>query len=307
MYPQTAPEVEGLEERSITLYGSRDLAKIGVRGVSGELSMNARVRAFGAILVIGVSGSPSEIERRPIRPDLPTIDIIFVHQGEFEYLHSGVWVASSSPLIIASSGLPNRVRFVSDWRFVVARVPREQMVQFVPMLGDDARFFDELSVSERAMGAFLTQSVESEQPVSPGDSQTVDRMVLEMAGSVLRARQGTNPPSGSPRAAARDRAMATISADSSDPRLDPAGVARAVGMSLRHLQVIFAEAGTSIAGEIRRERARISRSILQDSRFDHLTIGDVSARAGFGSSDSMRRALEDIYRLTPRELRIGRA
>ncbi len=303
MTAETAPGVEGLEERSITHYGEADMARVGVRGVGGSLGMNAKVRAFGAILAIGVSGAPSEFERRPLRPGLPTIDIVFVQRGEFAYLEGGEWVRSRGPLMVAPSGLPNRVRFTTDWKFVVARVPREALLPFVPMLTDEVRIYSELTVPEKAMEAFLAQSVDSEQEVSPGDSHTVDRMVLEMAGAMLRGRQGEGLQPGSPHAVLRDRVLAQIAKQSGDSQLDPARLAREAGVSLRHLQSVFAEAGTSVAGEIRRERARVARSTLQDPRFDEIGIEEIAARSGFGSSVTMRRALDDIYRLSPRELR----
>lgn len=279
------------------------MARLGVRGVDGKLGMAARVRAFGAILVIAVSGSGSEFERRPLRPGLPTVDIIFVQKGEFSYQEAGIWITSSGPLMIAPSGLPNRVRFNSEWKFVVARVPRQALLPFVPMLTDEVRVFSELSVPEKAMEAFLEQSVESEQEVSPGDSSTVDRMVLEMVGAVVRGRQSGRLLQGSPHAVLLDRVMFQINAHSSDSQLDPARLAREAGVSLRHLQAVFSEAGTSVAGEIRRDRARIARSTLQDARFDELTVEEVALQSGFGSSVSMRRALDEIYRLNPRELR----
>lgn len=300
---ETAADIEGLEDRSITVYQQGDLARTGVRGVSGDLGMEARVRAYGAVLVIGVSGTGSEFERRPVRPGLPTIDIIFVQKGEFAYLEGETWIASQGPLMVAPSGLPNRVRFNSDWQFVVARIPREMLLPFVPMLSDEVLIYEELSVPEKAMEAFLTQSVASEQEVSPGDSHTVDRMILEMAGTMLRSRKGDALQPGSPHAALRDRVSLEIAKHSGDVQLDPARLARDAGVSLRHLQAVFADADTSVAGEIRRERARIARSTLQDQRFDELSIEEVAGQSGFGSSVSMRRALDEIYRLSPRELR----
>lgn len=283
------------------------MAREGVRGVNGDLGMSARVRAFGAVLVIGVQGTGSEFERRPVRPGLPTIDIIFVQQGEFAYLEHGVWITSKGPLMVAPSGLPNRVRFTSEWKFVVARIPREALLPFVPMLSDSVHIYEELTVSEKAIEAFLEQSVSSEQEVTASDSHTVDRMVLEMVGTMLRGRQGEDLQPGSPRAVLRDRALVTIAKQSADSQLDPARLARETGVSLRHLQAVFSEAGTSVAGEIRRERARVARSTLQDARFDDLSIDEVAKRSGFGSSVSMRRALEEIYRLSPRDLRNRRA
>ena len=299
----SAASVEGLEDGSITVYGQNDLVRQGVRGVGGTLGMAARVRAFGSVLVIEVSGTGSEFERRPLKPGLPTIDIIFVERGEFAFTDGSSWVSSSAPLMIAPSGLPHRVRFTSAWSFVVARISREALLPFVPMLSDEVRIYDELSVPERAMRAFLQQAVEGEDQVSPGDRHTIDTMVLEMAGRMLRGRQGEKLSPASPHAMLRDRVMLSIAQQRADLQLEPARLAREAGVSLRHLQAVFSGAGTSVAGEIRRERARVARSTLQDARFDELSIEEVAREAGFGSATSMRRALEQIYRLSPRELR----
>lgn len=307
MNGHSAAGIEGLKDRSITTYQPTDMARLGVRGVDGNLGMVARVRAYGAILVIGVSGTGSEFERRPVRPGLPTIDIIFVQEGDYSYLEAGEWITSSAPLIIAPSGLPNRVKFNSAWKFVVARVPRQALLPFVPMLTDEVRIYDKLTVPEKAMEAFLEQSVESDEEITAGDSHTVDRMVLEMVGSVVRGRQGEQLPQGSPHAALRDRVMIEINKYSTDSQLEPARLAREAGVSLRHLQAVFSDAGTTLAGEIRRDRARIARSTLQDARFDELSIEEVAKQSGFGSSVSMRRALDEIYKLSPSELRNRRS
>ncbi len=299
----SAASVEGLEDGSITVYNQTDLTRRGVRGIGGTLGMAARVRAFGSVLVIEVSGTGSEFERRPLKPGLPTIDVIFVERGEFAYIDGGSWVSSRAPLMIAPSGLPHRVRFNSAWSFVVARIPREEMLPFVPMLSDEVRIYEELSVPEKAMRAFLQQAVEGEDQVSPGDRHTVNLMVLEMAGRMLRGRQGESWSQTSPHAMLRDRIMFAIAQQSADLQLDPARLAREAGVSLRHLQAVFSGAGATVAGEIKRERARVARSTLQDARFDDLSIEQVAREAGFGSATSMRRALEQIYRLNPRELR----
>lgn len=302
----SAVDIEGLPERSIIEYADGDMQREGVRGAGGDLGMNARVRAFGVILVIEAWGTGSEIERRPVRPGVPTIDIIFVQSGEFEYLDGAAWRTSRGPLMVAPSGLPSRVRFLGDWRFVVARIPREAVLPYVPMIADEVGVYTELTVPEQAMQAFLAQVVTGEQAVTEGESRTVDRLVLDMAGTLLLGRQGRGAVPGTPRAVVRERALAEIAEHRADLRLTPGLIAQQVGVSLRHLQDVFAEGGSSVAGELRRERARVARSLLQDPRFDDRDIDDIAVEAGFGSSSSMRRALGDLYGLGPRELRLHR-
>lgn len=302
----SASDVEGLPERSIIDYKEGDIRRTGVKGVTGEIGMQARVRAFGSILVIEATGSGSEVERRPLRPGFPTIDIIFVDHGEFEYLERAAWLRSTGPLLVAPSGLPHRVRFLGDWKFIVARIPRQALLPYVPMFVDVASVYSDLTISERAMQAFLAQSVASQDSVSEGDSRTVDRMVLEMAGTLVRGRQGKAPAAGTPRAALRDRALGVIADMHSDGRLTPEQIAGHCKVSLRHLQDVFAEAGSTVASEIRRERARVARSLLQDSSHDHHDVASLALMVGFGSASSLRRALDDLYGVGARELRVSR-
>lgn len=303
---QSAPLVEGLSDRSITEYSGTALAQAGIRGVGSVPPLTARVRAFGTILVIKARGSGSEIERRPLRPGLPTIDIIFVERGTVEYLEGGSWHTASGSLMIAPSGLPLRARFRGDWEFIVARVPRDALLPYVPSLEDSVGIHGDLTMPERAMLAFLTQSVTDEHEVSEAESSTVNRQVLEMAGTLVLGRRGRGLAHDTPRGVLRQRALAVIAARSGDVTLTPESLAAAVNTSLRRLQEVFADSDSSVGGEIRRERARIARSLLQDPRFDDLDTGSIAASSGFGSSASMRRALEALYGFTPRKLRARR-
>lgn len=272
----------------------------------GDPATSVRVRAFGAILVIEASGRSSEIERRPLRSGRATVDLMFVSEGTFAYLDGGIWRTSSGPLLVAPSGLPQRVRFTDAWKAVVARIPREALLPFVPTMKDEVGIHSVLSIPERSMESFLTRSVHREEGISPGDGRTIGHTVIEMAGTLLRGRQGIASPRGTPQAMLRDRALAVIAEKYADLILEPIGVARELGVSLRHLQSIFAEAGTAVASEIRRERARVARSILQDSRFDDLSVTEVARQSGFGSTASFRRSLKSLYRLSPHEFRAGR-
>lgn len=209
--------------------------------------------------------------------------------------------------MVAPSGLPHRVRFLGAWKFTVARIPREALQTYVPMLSDTVGIYSDLTLSERSMMAFMTQAVESDQDASANDTQLVSRTVLEMAGSLVRHRQGQLWTLGTPQAMLIDRALALIIQECGDPELGSERIARSVGVSLRHLQDLFADRHTSIAAEIRRERSRVARSLLQDPRFGDINVQVIAERAGFGSGSSMRRALDALYGLSPNALRKRRA
>ena len=298
-----AHETSKLESHSIAEYSQDDLRRVGTRGVSGYLGMQARVRAFDPVTIVSASGAGSEVERRLSRPGEPTIDIVFIESGEFEYYVGGTWRHNTAALLIAPTGSPRRVRFLGPWSFIIARIPRAALLEYVPVVDDDVYVYPTLTLPERAMSGFLMQMVESDDPVSETGSVSIARLLVKMAGNLLLERQNGEVLQGSPRAVSLDKAMAFIAVESEAPELTPVHVAAAVNVSLRQLQAIFAEVGTSIAQEIRRARARNARSMLQNPSCDKWTVEQVSELSGFATVRNMRRALLEIYCLTAKELR----
>lgn len=203
--------------------------------------------------------------------------------------------------MIAPSGIAQHVRCAGSWSITAACVPRAALGAFVAALPATARVLEERRPLDRAMQAFV------EKVLAVDDTATaIERLIVEMSGAILLDRIDGASGHRSPHAALRDKAVAVIAQQCSDPALNPARVAREVRSSLRQLQLVFAEAENSVACEIRRQRARLAKSLLLDSRFDSLSIEQVSQRAGFPSPISLRRALEEEYGATPRALRAHR-
>lgn len=91
-----------------------------------------------------------------------------------------------------------------------------------------------------------------------------------------------------------------------DPDLTPTVLARRYNMSLRYLQIIFAELGTSPAKWIRDRRLDRIRSELSDPRFDHLTIANIGERSGLVGASHMSRLFRVKYGETPSSFRRAR-
>jgi transcriptional regulator GlxA family with amidase domain len=156
------------------------------------------------------------------------------------------------------------------------------------------------------MQRFIGSLLDGESRASAIEQYAIEQLVMEMSGAVLLDRIGAVTGQGSPHAVLRERAIAVIAQQCGDPGLNPSRVAHEVQSSLRQLQLVFSESGNSVAGEIRRQRARLAHSLLVDSRFDVLSIDQIAQRAGFNSPMSLRRALDEAYETTPRALRAAR-
>ncbi|KAM9863660.1 helix-turn-helix domain-containing protein [Leucobacter sp. BZR 635] len=292
-----------ISDREVAEFSSADLHREGTRS-RDSLAMDAVVHAFGPVFVIEASGGPTEIERRPLLPGTPTIDFVFVERGTFTYLEDGVWLESDDPLLLAPSGLPLRVRFLTPWKFLVARIQRDVLLPFLPRLPDGATVYGDLTLPERAMRAYLEELAEAPAQVSPGDAATVSRVSVEMAGALLRHRfplMSAQPSRGT--ADVWGDAVGVIARECSRPDFNTAVLADELGCSVRQLQLAFSRRATSVGAELRRERGRIARSLLQNPEHDGLSTAEVAKRSGFGSSSTMYRALLELYGVTQQELR----
>ena len=96
-----------------------------------------------------------------------------------------------------------------------------------------------------------------------------------------------------------------IASHAADPELHPQGVADAVGLSLRHLNRLFASEDDSIAQHIWQTRlARAHRNLL-DPQLRKTSVGEIAYRWGFTSLAHFSRAMRARYGASPLALRSG--
>ncbi|NGO14330.1 helix-turn-helix domain-containing protein [Streptomyces sp. HC44] len=90
-----------------------------------------------------------------------------------------------------------------------------------------------------------------------------------------------------------------------DPGLTGTSMARALGWSLRQIQLALQRVGTTPRELIREERLRMVRDRLQCHECDHLTITDLAYSSGFSSASSLSTAFRQRFGVSPREMRHG--
>lgn len=90
---------------------------------------------------------------------------------------------------------------------------------------------------------------------------------------------------------------------SDDPDLTPASLALRLGWSLRHVQAVVQDSGTTVSTLIRNARLARARLRLLDPSLDHLGIADLAHASGFGSISAFNAAYRDAYGTSPREAR----
>ncbi|MFS0892915.1 hypothetical protein [Microbacterium sp. 179-I 3D3 NHS] len=269
--------------------------------------IDERQRMLGGVELLTMRGTSAEvaIDTAATHPDHAVIafieaDALWTRNGD------APWRRAESGLVIAAPGISRDLRGEGDWLVTAALLPRSAVATFASPFPDEPQLFTDRRLLDLAMERFIDGVLGVEIPATEIEQRALEHMVIDLGGAIVRDRVGEIASRVSSRAALRDRAVGFIAQQCSDPDLAPVDVANAVESSLRLLQVVFAEAGNTVAGEIRRQRARLARSLLVDSRFDELGLELIAQLSGFRSSMSLRRALEDVYQTTPRALRAER-
>lgn len=94
-----------------------------------------------------------------------------------------------------------------------------------------------------------------------------------------------------------------IRVNAGDPELTGADVARALGWSVRQIQLALQHSGTTPRELIKEERLRLAHSRLQDPAFKHWSIGSLALGLGFSSASAFSTDFRRRFGVSPREIR----
>ncbi|MFI8193977.1 helix-turn-helix domain-containing protein [Streptomyces sp. NPDC085946] len=90
-----------------------------------------------------------------------------------------------------------------------------------------------------------------------------------------------------------------------DPDLDVSRVAKAVGVSTRHLARVFAEHGSTVAQFIQTARLQHARTLLLDDSRAAASIADIARLSGFRSASQFSRSFRGAYGARASDIRRG--
>ncbi len=105
------------------------------------------------------------------------------------------------------------------------------------------------------------------------------------------------------RAAVRSRALAYIDRRITDPALDPATVAAAIGVSTRYLHRVFESSEKSVSAHIRAKRLQRAREDLADQRLRQRPISEIAVHNGFLNQSFFATCFKKEFGVSPRSVR----
>ncbi|MCC3289915.1 MULTISPECIES: AraC family transcriptional regulator [unclassified Arthrobacter] len=262
--------------------------------------------ALPRIRLTHINGNDHVIERAPEnirRNPVDAVMLCLLLEGKaFFYHDAGCETLAAGEAVVYDANRPFMYGFSTDMRQVIVEVPRtvlrEQSAReeyFRPRVlriaGSPAATHAN-TTANAVLGAFR-------DPVE--DTDELERSVLEMF-SIITGEPGA-APSLAYLAAARDY----IGTHLGRPALSLAQIARAVGISERHLTRVFAEAGTSPARYVLETRLTRAQQLLADPAHAATSIAAIAASVGFVSAAHFSRAFRLEYGCTPRDARLSAA
>lgn len=157
-----------------------------------------------------------------------------------------------------------------------------------------------------ALAASLLRRVAAEQATyRPASGARLSTVIADLVSAALAERLD-EPDVVSAESQERTlvlRIRAFIEQNLADVGLDPAALAAAHNVSLRHLHRLFEDEQTSVAAWIRHRRLERSRADLVDPTLGHRPVSAVGARWGLTDPAHFSRLFRRTYGLSPSEYR----
>jgi AraC-like DNA-binding protein len=284
-------------------HNAKALVGLEARTISGTpLEATELNLQFETLQFAHVSANAHIVERgsRQIaRMPSDNVALYFTLFGESVfYYRDGVHLQRPGGLLVCDTNEPFMRGFARGLREFVLTIPRitfEQVSESSVPRRPITMNFDRIPGANSHASA-LAELLSS--TFAAPTTEEVDR-AEETAMGLLRAifsEEGSRSAS-----AHRIAAMLHIDRHLRDPSLSVASVARAVGISERHLSRIFSETGTGIARVILDKRLDIARRILSTQGAP--SIGEVAQQCGFSSHAHFTRSFRERFEETPGSIR----
>jgi len=279
---------------NLTVDGGRD-------GFQGVLD----VRRFGGLELSRVASSPAVVRRH--RPagggeHARYFKLHIQERGSSLNVQDGhEALLGPGDLMLCDSSRPYSIRFDDPNRMLVLRLPEAKVA---------ARFEDPDALVGRRLGveglgaSLLSAFVHNLWSAPAANDETdCEDALLDATLNLLAAAQGLAPAAAQPQASRVRRDIKRFVDDNlRDPELSVGGVARALGVSPRYVQMTFADLATTPLAYIRRKRLQLAALQLQRAGAA-CNITDLAFSLGFNDLSHFSRAFKARYGVGPRDYR----
>lgn len=281
---------------------SHIFARLEVVPAKGQ-EVNCRLawRDIGQARMTYASGSPQSVCRTSaaIASDQAAhIILMFQQDGFVTLLHRGRSVNLEPGSIVAlDTRSPYRLSFLSRFEQRVLRVPTDILGARV----DDTAPLTATALKPSFASRFLMAGFSATEPACADSSSDLELPLLDLTRLALYR----GMPTFQPRTQS-DRlrlAQGYINTHLGLADLTPQHVAVELGLSLRTLQKVFAQAGETPASYIQEQRLIKISEYLRRPEHASRSIGQIAQSVGFPEPSHFTRAFRERFGMSPREWR----
>jgi len=211
------------------------------------------------------------------------------------------FTTKTGDIVIADLDLPFQTRSLAQaYSHDVWLVPKLALTPYLPASGRPMlqRLAAEPGTA-RLLGAYLDVLGQEAASMSPATLDRVTDNLCRLIGVACGMAAGEQVDAV--REARLAQAKRYVESHLADPHLSPAGVAAALGISLRSLHIAFEPTGSSVARYILQRRLQECRSMLLNDRKRSIT--DIAFAWGFNTLSGFYRAFQAAYGASPGDLR----
>lgn len=265
--------------------------------------------SLGDTVLAELHATPQRVERRPaeIARSCGEYAILILQQSGTMIVAQDGRDARLAPgaAAIVDTTRPYTLHFPEPIRQIVLHCPRHQLQgRLRSMRAVTAACVAVGSPIGALLASTLATLARERRRFAPPQAEAVGRYALDLLATSLEA----TPEAGAAvfsrgSAALLTRVNAYLRDNLADPTLDPAGIAAAHGISVRHVHRLFHESGDSVGAAIRRGRLDRCRADLEDPRQRARSVTEIALRWGFNDSAHFSRVFKAHFGVSPRTVR----
>ena len=295
----------------------REVRSKGLFGVTAELARERRADFFGEFSLRQLGGAGLvELKASPYTVERSTSDIAYAPGDAicvYQQLGSGGWFGGlrGSDFAIANgrfatshTDLPYRTAPLGSEGFhlrilkiPLSNIPAQdkRMRELAPRTFDDPTLAPLLGACFAELGEAAT---DQGADAATALVQALAHLALIERGIV---RPGSRRGQSALRTARLSQARRLIARHLQNPALAPAMVANELGVSVRHLHMLFEGAAKSFSQTVTDERLKQSRHLMREA--PERLIADIAAACGFESLATYYRVFNAAYGMAPGDFR----
>jgi AraC-like DNA-binding protein len=213
-------------------------------------------------------------------------------------------LALRGDIVLADPNVPFSTGASGDFEFRIWRVPRRSLDAYLALPGRLPMIHlpfntPECELVAGCLGALAAQGERIDYRIVASVAENLVRLVALTVGIAPELRDAGRE---AVRSAALQRALRYVEMNFADAALTPATAAKALGMSVRKLHMLFGASGGTFGERLLDRRLEEARRQLVASQ---RPVADIALAVGFGELSTFYRAFRAKWGATPGEYRSG--